>query len=134
VIRRLICVALALALGTGVGFAHELELRPQLLADATAQPESGVTANPGRPRQLPGQTLPLSPTRQIAFETDEGTWMSLDLSPDGSRIVFDLLGDLYTLDVNGGRAMPITRGMGFDTQPRIPRQPMDCVCQRSFGR
>lgn len=118
-IRRLICVALAL--GTGVGFAHELELHPQLLADATAQPESGVTANPARPRQLPGQTLPLSPTRHIAFETDEGTWMSLDLSPDGSRIVFDLLGDLYTLDVNGGRASPITRGMGFDAQPTYSR-------------
>jgi Tol biopolymer transport system component/predicted amidohydrolase len=70
-----------------------------------------------RPRQTPGQTLPLKPTRRIAFDTDEGTWMSVDLAPDGKTLVFDLLGDLYTLDANGGRARQITRGMGFDTQP-----------------
>jgi len=37
---------------------------------------------------------PLAPTRQISFTTSRGTWMSLDISPDGSRMVFDLLGNL----------------------------------------
>ena len=61
--------------------------------------------------------LPLKPTRQIDFETQEGTWLSPDLSPDGSEIVFELLGDLYTLNATGGIAQPITRGMAFDSQP-----------------
>lgn len=45
--------------------------------------------------------------------------MSLDVSPDGTTIVFDLLGDLYTLPITGGRAHPITRGPSWDQQPRF---------------
>ena len=62
-------------------------------------------------------SLPLEATREIAFSTSEGTWMSLDVSPDGSMIVFDLLGDLYTLPIEGGQATRITEGMAFDAQP-----------------
>lgn len=63
--------------------------------------------------------LPLQPTRTHRFTTDEGTWMSLDVSPDGTTIVFDLLGDLYTLPITGGDATRITHGMAFDAQPRF---------------
>ena len=62
-------------------------------------------------------SLPLEPAREIAFDTSEGTWMSLDVSPDGTRLVFDLLGDLYTLPIEGGEASRITNGMAFDAQP-----------------
>src|SRR5262245_8559836 len=62
--------------------------------------------------------LPLKPTREVKFTTDEGTWLSLDVSPDGQTIVFDLLGDLYTLPIAGGAATQITRGLAFDAQPR----------------
>src|SRR3954447_7707705 len=48
--------------------------------------------------------LPLVPTRPLKFTTDEGTWMSVDVSPDGRTLVFDLLGDLYTLPITGGTA------------------------------
>src|SRR5689334_12616092 len=64
-------------------------------------------------------TLPLKPTRTARFTTSEGTWMSLDVSPDGKTNVFHLLGDLYTLPISGGKATRITSGMGFDQSPRF---------------
>ena len=62
--------------------------------------------------------LPLKPARTFSLETDEGTWISVDVSPDGETIVFDLLGDLYTLPFGGGDATPLTNGMAWDSQPR----------------
>lgn len=64
-----------------------------------------------------GDTLPLTPTRKVVIDTDEGTWVSLDVSPDGKTVVFDLLGDLYALDAGGGTARPIDTGLPFDGQP-----------------
>ena len=63
--------------------------------------------------------LPLEAGSTLSFTTDEGSWMSLDVSPDGNTIVFDLLGDLYTLPIAGGRAERLTEGMHFDGQPRF---------------
>jgi len=63
--------------------------------------------------------LPLKPTRTIAFTTDEGTWLSLDVAPDAQKLVFELLGDLYTLPLAGGSATRITSGPAFDSQPRF---------------
>ncbi|NQW05688.1 MAG: PD40 domain-containing protein [Acidobacteria bacterium] len=62
------------------------------------------------------KTLPLATTRTMSFTTSEGTWMSLDLSPDGKTIVFELLGDLYTMPVTGGQATRITSGQAYDMQ------------------
>ncbi len=62
--------------------------------------------------------LPLITSRTLSFTTTEGTWLSLDLSPDGRTIVFELLGDLYTLPVTGGEATRITSGQGYDMQPK----------------
>src|SRR5882672_5749586 len=64
-------------------------------------------------------SLPLTPTRALEFTTHEGTWMSVDLSPDGRTIVFDLFGDLYSLPVTGGTALRLTSGPAFDAQPRF---------------
>jgi Tol biopolymer transport system component/imidazolonepropionase-like amidohydrolase len=73
-----------------------------------------------RPARDPMQEgLPLRPARTLTFTTKVGNWMSLDVSPDGQSIVFDLLGDLYTLPMAGGKATPLTRGMAFDGQPRF---------------
>ncbi len=62
--------------------------------------------------------LPLKPVRKIKYTTKEGSWMSLDVSPDGQTIVFDLMGDLYTLPVSGGKATAITKGLAYDVHPR----------------
>jgi Tol biopolymer transport system component len=59
------------------------------------------------------------PADTIRFETDEGTWMSVDVSPDGRWIVFDLLGDLYRVAMAGGQAQRLTSGRAFDQQPRV---------------
>lgn len=82
-------------------------------------PSDLANAIPDQPRhqQPTGQTLPLTATRRLRFETSRGTWISLDRSPDGRRIVFDLLGDLYTMPVGGGRASRISGGLPFDAQP-----------------
>src|SRR5688572_20914892 len=71
-------------------------------------------SQPARPRDLP-----LDPARQIAIDTDEGSWLSVDVSPDGRTIAFDLLGDLYTMPIAGGEAMALTTGMAYDAQPRF---------------
>jgi Tol biopolymer transport system component/imidazolonepropionase-like amidohydrolase len=62
--------------------------------------------------------LPLKPQRKVAFTTTEGTWTSLDVSPDGKTIVFDMMGDLYTVPIAGGKATQVTRGIAFDSHPR----------------
>jgi len=43
--------------------------------------------------------------------------MNVDVSPDGRTIIFDLLGDLYTVPVTGGEATQMTRGMAINYQP-----------------
>ena len=61
--------------------------------------------------------LPLKPERHLRFEETQGTWMSLDVSPDGKTIVFEVLGDLYQMPIAGGEAHCIACGMPFDSQP-----------------
>ncbi len=63
--------------------------------------------------------LPLEPGRKIRLQTTEGTWISLDVSPDGKQIAFDMMGDIYLLPVSGGKATQVTSGMAFDTNPRF---------------
>ncbi len=59
------------------------------------------------------------PGHQVEIDTTSGTWMNLDVSPDGREIVFDLLGDLYLLPIEGGEARNLTSGMAWDMQPRF---------------
>ena len=95
-----------LALGLGLGVSP--------LAAQTAAESDSAAAEARK-----NNTLPLITTRSLRFTTDEGTWLSLDLSPDGQTIVFELLGDLYTLPLTGGRATRITSGQAYDMQPRF---------------
>ena len=62
---------------------------------------------------------PALPFKEVTISVDEGTWMSLDVSPDGKTIVFDMLGDIYTLPISGGEAKLIRGGHAFEVQPRF---------------
>lgn len=57
--------------------------------------------------------------REISFTTGEGTWMNLDVSPDGEEIVFDLLGDIFIMPFEGGEATLLRDGLSYDIQPRF---------------
>ena len=56
---------------------------------------------------------------EININTKTGTWMSLDVSPDGKTIAFDMLGDIYTMPISGGKATAIASGMAWEIQPRF---------------
>ena len=94
-----------------------LRLAP-LLGVLAASGRASAQADTSRRPSSNGE-LPLVATRPLKFTTDEGTWLSLDLSPDGRTIVFDMLGDLYTIPATGGAATRITSGTPFDGQPRF---------------
>ncbi|MEP2771067.1 MAG: amidohydrolase family protein [Fulvivirga sp.] len=57
--------------------------------------------------------------KEIDLSTDEGTWMNLDVSPDGTQIVFDLLGDIYIMPSTGGDAKALRSGLPYELQPRF---------------
>ena len=64
----------------------------------------------------------VGPTSQVEFDTNEGTWMNVDVSPDGRQVIFDLLGDIYVMPIAGSGTQPATRllgGAAFDMQPRF---------------
>jgi len=54
----------------------------------------------------------------VPLDVDAGTWMSVDVSPDGKEIAFDLLGDIYVMPFAGGEARALTSGIPWDMQPR----------------
>ncbi|MCA9738120.1 MAG: PD40 domain-containing protein [Gemmatimonadetes bacterium] len=99
--------------GRGLLIAGALGMGVAPAAWAQDAPADSSAKNPEQ------EGLPLEPGRRIRMTVDRGSWMSVDVSPDGATLVFDLLGDLYTLPIGGGRATPLTHGMAFDAQPRF---------------
>ena len=85
--------------------AVALALLPALPGTAAAQEED--------------EPLPLEAARYASIDLTEGTWISVDVSPDGGTLVFDYLGDLYTVPITGGDATQLTSGMAVDAQPRF---------------
>ncbi|MEO8679061.1 MAG: amidohydrolase family protein [Vicinamibacterales bacterium] len=82
----------------------------------------GVAAVPPTAQDRQGEAKPaegftLKTADTIEFSTDEVTWMQVDVSPDGRTILFDLLGDLYTMPISGGEATRIIGGLSFESQP-----------------
>lgn len=59
------------------------------------------------------------PLKNFSFTCQEGTWMNLDVSPDGQQLIFDMLGDIYTMPVEGGAAKVLRSGLAMEVQPRF---------------
>src|SRR5688572_20304823 len=85
-----------------------------LTPTVAAQPTAAAARDTSKKKDLP---LPAG--RKVAFTTDKASWVSLDVSPDGRTLIFDVLGDLYTLPIAGGKATRLTNGMAYDVQPRF---------------
>ena len=57
--------------------------------------------------------------RQVPIRTDEGTWMDVDVSPDGRMLAFSMLGDIYTMPISGGTPTRIAEGLAWEVHPRF---------------
>ncbi len=115
-----------------IRFAASAALNGLLALALIAGPVAAQRGRGGDSTAVAG--LPLTPTKALKFTTDEGTWLSLDLSPDGRTIVFELLGDIYTIPIDGGKATRITSGQPFDAQPHYsPDGKYDRLRQRSLA-
>ena len=87
--------------------ALSLAASAAIAADAPTASKWDVSAPPGMT------------TRQIPIDVDQGTWMNLDVSPDGQSVAFDLLGDIYVMPIAGGTPTRIAEGLAYEQQPRF---------------
>ena len=97
---------LGLGLGSAASWMPAVSLQAQ---DATTARASGA--------EEWDVNDPPFPVLEIEIDTREGTWMSLDVSPDGTEIAFDLLGEIYVIPVEGGEARQLTQGFAWNMQP-----------------
>ncbi|MFZ4164731.1 amidohydrolase family protein [Brevundimonas sp. NPDC058933] len=89
----------------------------QTASETTPAADSTATATtPAKPKW--DVQNPPGASHDATIDVTEGTWMSLDVSPDGREIVFDLLGDIYVMPISGGEARAIASGVAWDMQPK----------------
>ena len=106
---RYLTAIIAVCLCTGQALA---ETAPAAgAADATAKPAKPPKWDVNAPTGLTTHTVPI--------DVDNGTWMNLDVAPDGRTIAFDLLGDIYTMPISGGTPARIAEGLAYEHQPRF---------------
>jgi imidazolonepropionase-like amidohydrolase/Tol biopolymer transport system component len=104
---------------------------PENQATKPADPQALPTPTPGaaqgqdaaRPTKTPAKwdvnAPPGATIRQVPINVDEGSWIDLDVSPDGKTIAFNLLGDIYTMPITGGTPTRIAEGLAWEAQPRF---------------
>lgn len=104
--RIALALAATLACSTSVWAQSAPAAAPAAAADAKDD-KWDVNAPPGLP------------TRKVQLAVDEGSWMNVDVAPDGRTIAFDLLGDIYTMPIEGGTPTRIAEGLAYEHQPRF---------------
>lgn len=105
--NAIVTLTLLLSLA-GVGPAgHARATAPTAAEKSEDAPKWDVNAPPG------------ATIRQVPIDATEGTWMNLDISPDGRTIAFDLLGDIYTMPIAGGTPTRIAEGLAYEVHPRF---------------
>src|SRR6185369_1397161 len=89
-----------------------------VLGAAQAQAQVPAATSPAKPKWYVNAPPGIA-VRQAPINVDEGTWMDIDVSPDGKTIAFDLLGDIYTMPITGGTPTRIAEGLAWEVQPRF---------------
>jgi Tol biopolymer transport system component len=89
------------------------------LAALSLSAQQAIKTDSVKKEKKKNKDLPLEVGRRVPIQTSEGTWMSLDVSPDGKHIAFDFLGDIYLMPITGGKAEQFTSGMAFDSHPKF---------------
>jgi imidazolonepropionase-like amidohydrolase/Tol biopolymer transport system component len=93
-----------------------------MLALPTAFAQSPTKPVEATEKETPAKWTVNTPQGEFTSATIDvrsGTWMNVDLSPDGKTIVFDLLGDIYTMPVSGGEANALMTDIAWQMQPRF---------------
>jgi len=112
---------------SAIGYAQEQAPPPPEPTPSEAasqhEPPKGAAATPAAvaPDKAPKWDVehPRGPTiRKVPLDTTEGTWMNVDVSPDGTRVAFDMLGDIYVMPITGGTPTRIAEGLSYEQQPR----------------
>ncbi|MEJ7758273.1 MAG: amidohydrolase family protein [Gemmatimonadaceae bacterium] len=96
-------------------YAQDPPAPPPPTPPSGSAPPSASTAVPAKWNVLEKRAR----SKDIDYEVSQGTWMSLDVSPDGKTIVFDLVGDIYSMPVTGGAATLMLGGAAYEMQPRF---------------
>src|SRR3982750_2316635 len=117
-----VTAAIAALLAAGSGWAQapvptKQSPPPDKPVQETQAPENQVI----NPEQRVTGPLPpaAAAAREIRLDTSEGSWMNVDVSPDGRTIAFDMLGDIYTMPIAGGTPRRIAEGLAYEQQPRF---------------
>mgnify|MGYP003392788780 CR=1 FL=1 len=85
----------------------------------TAPPAAATPPADAKPEKWDVNAPPGMTTRKVPIAVDEGSWMNVDVAPDGRTIAFDLLGDIYTMPIDGGTPTRIAEGLAYEHQPRF---------------
>ena len=97
-----------------IALAMSLACSTSVFAQTAAAPAEEKKDEKWDVNAPPGMT-----THKVNIAVDEGSWMNVDVAPDGRTIAFDLLGDIYTMPIEGGTPTRIAEGLAYEHQPRF---------------